>query len=202
MQDLNYIAKHITKGNMKLPSTTYIFNCGSATHCPSRKLGLCQCPTKCYAMQAERMYKQCLPFRERQTAIIANNSPDQFVTALVMLSMRSKTNKCKCFRYNESGDFFNQHTVNWFGNVCKLLTTQYNINCYGYTARTDLDLTVLLQHSSLQVSNDLNNWQDKGANRFLAVPEYTGNNLQCAGDCRKCQMCQMVRGKTIEIEYH
>ncbi len=45
-----------------------IINQGTATECPSRKLGLCQLGDKknCYAYHAERQFPACKPYRKRQ----------------------------------------------------------------------------------------------------------------------------------------
>ena len=46
-----------SEGNLKIPSSTAIFNMGSATDCPSLKLGLCKAYFNgkhiCYAKKAE-----------------------------------------------------------------------------------------------------------------------------------------------------
>jgi len=76
------------------------------------------------------------------------------------------------------------------------------VKCYGYTARTDLDLTGLLAVASVNVSNDKSNWITKGANRFKMVLEASGKNRACAGDCRFCNICQTFKGKTIEVIKH
>jgi len=191
----------IRRGNKKLPSTTWIFNCGTARDCPSKALGLCQCADKCYAMKAERMYKNVLPFRERQRALWGNVTPKRFVSALFLASNRSRTRAMESFRFNEAGDFSTQQDINWLTAVCKILK-QAGVSCYGYTARTDLNLTGLLKHSSVNVSNDKRNWIDKGANRFRAVKQATGKNPVCPGSCKACSLCQKVRGLEIEIPLH
>ena len=68
----NKPAEHLKKlvqfGNNKLPKTTVIFNMGPAKECPANALGLCELGKtgKCYAMKAERLYPQVLPYRIRQ----------------------------------------------------------------------------------------------------------------------------------------
>ena len=46
-----------TKGNSKLPTSTYIFNMGTGLLCAGRALGLCQCSHCCYAQDAEKKAK-------------------------------------------------------------------------------------------------------------------------------------------------
>lgn len=195
------VSKHIAKGNRKLPKTTWIFNSGSAKNCPSRELGLCQVGKDCYALKAERQYPQVLPYRERQFKITQEVSPIDF--AIVLIKMREKCrNKYITFRFNESGDFYNQKQLDWFTSVCMYLKAA-GIKCYGYTARTDLNLTNLLDMVSVMVSNDKGNWVNKGANRFKM---FTKGQLPpekiCAGDCRICKMCLNFSGKVIGVPKH
>ena len=192
----------VSKGNKKLPSSTWILNSGSATDCPSKKLGLCQCANKCYALKAERQYKTPVAFRRRQAELYSSGmKPQEVATELLAQHKRARTKKMKTFRFNESGDFADQGQVDWFQDICKVLATN-GIRCYGYTARTDLDLSGLLNWASVNVSNDNNGWVEKGANRFKAVPEYTGNNPACAGDCSICNRCFRTKGATIEVKIH
>jgi len=191
----------VSKGNTKLPRSTWIFNSGSATNCPSRELGLCQAGKLCYALKAERIYPAVLPYREKQFMITQKQHPTIFALQLIAESKRAYKNPMKAFRFNESGDFINQSQVEWFASVCKTLKAN-KVKCYGYTARTDLDLTGLLEVASVNVSNDRENWITKGANRFKMVLEASGKNRACAGDCRICNICQRFKGKTIEVVTH
>ena len=67
MEDLKNL---IATGNKKLPTTTAIFNMGSATDCPSLKKGLCTAVTEkkvtCYALRPENFRPLVLPYRRRQ----------------------------------------------------------------------------------------------------------------------------------------
>jgi len=192
----------LAKGNKKLPKTTWIFNASAAVDCPSRRLGLCQCPDKCYALKAERMYKNVIPYRRKQAALWRRRAPTYFVHDIHEQSERSK-DKCKAFRFNEAGDFLNQDQLDWFASVCELLDVLLGITCYGYTARTDLDLSGLIAHAGVNVSNDEGGWQQSHrANRFKYVKQKTGEHPVCPGDCRKCTMCCASRGSTIEVEEH
>lgn len=195
------VNKHVARGNKKLPDGTWIFNSGTAKDCPSRALGLCQCASKCYAFKAERQYYKTVPaYRARQEAIAAVYSGEDFAKAILEINARART-KMSAFRFNESGDFQDQTKVDWFVTVCKILS-EAGIRCYGYTARTDLDLSGLLEVATVMVSNDLGGWVEKGANRFRAVEKYNPENINCAGDCRICNVCQVARGKEIEVLIH
>lgn len=198
------IMSHVAKGNKKLPSTIWIFNAGSSRNCPSRKLGLCQIEKKCYADKAEVQYPATFPYRERQEKITKEIKASVFAQAVIDAKARAR-NKNISFRYNESGDFRNQKQADWFTKVCKELQKN-GIPCYGYTARTDLNLSELAKVSTVNCSNTKHNYgklrKAKKINRFKAVKKYTGKNLKCAGNCRKCSLCQKMKGKTIEVEIH
>lgn len=191
----------VRKGNKKLPQSTYIFNSGTARHCPSKKLGLCQCAEKCYARKAEIQYPDVYAFRMRQATYWKTISPKHFVVDLLKMSANSVKHKMTAFRFNESGDFSGQRQLNWFAAVCRELQKS-GISCYGYTARTDLNLEKILKFAAVNVSNDNGDWQENGANRFKAVPMATGGNPVCQGSCKKCTLCQKVRGITIEVVLH
>ena len=201
MNDSKYICKHVSKGNKKLPKTTWIFNPGSATNCPSKALGLCQAGDDCYALKAEIQYPQVLPYRERQFKITQEVSAYDFAMALIEMYNKSR-NKDITFRFNESGDFLNQKQLDWFTSVCFYLRVT-GIKCYGYTARTDLNLNKLLVNASVMVSNDKGEWVSKGANRFKKYPKGgTAPKNDCAGDCRICKMCLNFKGQVIGVESH
>ena len=100
----------VSYGNSKLNgNNVMIFNITSASACPSDELGLCSLGPRngdksCYAYKAERMYKQVLPYRNRQTEWWDHHfSVDAFVQAL-----RKTT---KFFRFSEAGDFRHQEDV-------------------------------------------------------------------------------------------
>ena len=190
-----------TKGNKKLPKSTYIINMGSATDCPSKKLGLCQCPDKCYALAAERQYPDCKPFRERQREVFNTVSAKDIAAALILASKRSGLYKMTHLRFSEAGDFETQSDVVKLAEVCRIVSAT-GVSVYGYTARTDLDLSSLLKVATVNVSNDAGDHVDNGANRFKAVETYTNTLPKCAGDCRICSLCSTVNGKVIEVELH
>ena len=92
-----------TIGNKKIGKDTLIFNMGSATNCPSKKLGLCKHCDKCYALKAEKMYPQVLPFRQKQEKYWLNTSIDLIIDDFVLALTKHKN--IKYVRFNESGDF-------------------------------------------------------------------------------------------------
>ncbi len=191
-----------SKGNKKLPKSTYILNVGSALDCPSEKLGLCPVAKECYAKKAERIYPQVKPFRDRQRAVFDDVSAMDIATAIIEAKRRSRTPMTK-FRFSEAGDFADQADVDKMADVCEILSNE-GFKCYGYTARTDLDLSRLILVAGVMISNNLNRkkWMDQGANRFDQVDKFSGKRLRCVADCTICDLCSRMRGKVIEVEKH
>ncbi len=172
-----------------------------SSNCPSDRLGLCEVSKECYAKTAERMYPDCLPFRERQRKVFDTVSAEDIALALLRSSARAKKHKMLNFRFSEAGDFEDQADVEKLTAICGILK-ENGVKCYGYTARTDLDLSGLLKVARVAVSNDLFGWHGRGANRFKAVPEFTGKALRCVGDCSLCSLCARLTNKLIEVEIH
>lgn len=191
-----------SKGNKKLPKDTYIMNVGTALDCPSEKLGLCPVARECYAKKAERIYPQVTPYRQAQRKVFDDVSAADIASAIIGAKDRAKKPMRK-FRFSEAGDFANQSDVDKMADVCRLLSVA-GLDCYGYTARTDLDLSRLLAVASVCISNDLNRskWMEAGANRFEQVKKFSGKRLRCVADCTICDFCSRYRGKVIEVEIH
>ena len=142
-------------GNKKLPRTTAIFNMTSVRDCPSLKLGMCQAIVKdklgndkcvCYSQVAERLYKNVLPYRDRQNdfwneclARGRESGATDFVRELIK---SRKPSNIKYLRFNESGDFQGQHDVYLVFMIAHKLWKHHGIVTYGYTARQDLDFTI------------------------------------------------------------
>ena len=192
------------KGNLKVPSTTWVVNSGSAAKCPARVLGLCQAGKDCYALKSECMYTHVLLYRERQALLYRSADPVAFADSMLAQSGRARkaSRKMTTFRYNEAGDFEDQSQLDWFVAVCRRLA-EFGVACYGYTARTDLDLTKLQEVSQVNVSNDLGGWQSRGANRFRIVRKGDEEpKVMCPGNCRKCNLCITGRGIEAGIAVH
>ena len=195
-----------TQGNKKLPKTTYILNVGTASDCPSEKLGLCDVPKECYAKKAERIYPQVEPFRKRQRAVFDDIDAQTIAQVILDKSNRSRSGKCRSFRFSEAGDFATQADVDKMAEVCSILVSN-GIKCYGYTCRTDLDLYGLMDVAQVNLSNDYkrsNEYLEAGANRFKVVEKFSGSPkaVPCRADCRVCSFCSDMKGKLIEVEKH
>ena len=193
-----------TKGNSKVPFR--VVNLCAAADCPSRKLGMCQCPDKCYADKAERQYPQVLPFRRRQADFWKHASFAEIITAANKIEEESNRAtsammKRKVLRFSEAGDFASQSQVARFALFAKTLIG-LGWQVYGYTARIDLDLKALLKLGvKINLSRDCKRYANR-TNRFRVVSVPSGNNFVCVGDCSKCGVCRSVSGKTIEVVVH
>jgi len=185
---------HLSFGNMKLPTTTAIFNLCSATDCPSIKLGLCQAFNDkgrciCYALNAERRFSDTvLPYRRRQEKVWDSLSAVDFAAQFMVIINRRLTDTT-ALRFDESGDFRSQADVDKLSDIAMLLS-HHGIVVYGYTARKDLDFSNV--HSNLVINGS----GFKVHGEFRMIPKRSDRPKgygMCCGDCRKCTRC--LKGK-------
>lgn len=174
-------------GNTKLPKTTMIFNMGAAEDCPSKKLGLCKVPVKCYALKAEQQYPKCLDYRRRQQEYWLKTDVDQIIADLYVLLERKKTIPT-LLRFNEAGDFHSQDCVDKLSDVAMFLKFQFDIETYGYSARSDLDFSkaaFLVKASNKPLGNGNNGCT-------VVVPKggrVPAGFVVCPGSCKSCTIC-------------
>ena len=178
----------------KKKNDTIIFNMGSATDCPSKRLGLCQLDNcrNCYAYMAELRFPKTLDYRRRQEAMWKTTSA--FVLAMA-IAQRSHNKKIKFVRFNESGDLWDQDCVTKLCDIARMLP---DLTFFGYTARKDLDYEA--RPDNLRVNGS--GWSRGKMNKFIAVPEASGNNPLCFSDCSVCNLCKIEAGLIIENELH
>lgn len=189
-------------GNIKLPSTTAIFNMGTAAMCPSRTLGFCQAykngKSCCYADKAEKLYPGVTEFRARQMEYWLLVSAEQFVESFILINA-SKENPFKALRINESGDFWTQKCVDKMEAIASKLEW-YGVKVYGYTSRQDLDFSKV---KSMILSGS--NFQKEGIpNLFkmiLKKEDRPKGYKVCQGDCSVCNIC-LTRGNKTVIMSH
>ena len=185
-----------SRGNRKIGRDTLIINITSATDCPSRRLGMCPLdnPDRCYALKAERLYPQCLPYRRRQTKLWDKLKPKEIAQSLIERIEHSKKPKIKYVRFSESGDFRCQADVDKMSEIASLLKP-YKITVYGYTARKDLDFSKV--SSNMVVTGS----------RFMVHNEFVpGGDVSegyvCALNCRVCDLCKSRRYVVINCKMH
>ena len=204
----------VVNGNKKLGKDTLIFNLGSASECPSKKLGLCLIPDeKCYALKAEKMYPGCLPYRQRQSEYWLSNTAEQIFHDFkgLLIKYKALKKRVKYLRFNESGDFHNQSCVYKLSVIAGKLFNEFNITTYGYTARKDLSfnsVNFLAKGSShIQGNNGI------CIARKLAKKEYPKGKarayhengikyVSCIGSCFACKLCKVDSKINIVIALH
>ena len=175
-------------GNNKLPKTTMIFNMGTATNCPSKHLGLCECINKgikCYAEKPEIQYKDhVINYREKQKTYWQYYSKTNITLDIIHLINRRK-NETKLFRFNESGDFYTQNDVDKLSYIAGELK-DIGITTYGYTARKDLNF----KNVNFLVKGSFHNNGNNGSciiiNKNDKVPK---GFILCPGSCKTCNRC-------------
>jgi hypothetical protein len=193
-------------GNKKIGKDTMIINLSSATDCISKRLGLCQHPNKCYAMKAERLYPQVLPFRRKQEKIFNTLSAFEIAKQIIEIN-KKKRNKIKYLRINESGDFRNQLDIKKV-NLIAMLLKKEGIKVYTYTHRKDLNFDNLSDNLTINSS-----YKDKKiSNRFIALAEKKYNKVNsikkdkkivnCKMDCTNCNLCKVSNNLTILCKMH
>lgn len=182
-------------GNSKLPKTTAVFSLGSAKYCPSRQRGLCLIADVCYARKAEIQYERSLPYRIRQLQIWDDCEAEEFAYRFLK-SISKKRIVIDTLRFNESGDFRSNEDVRKMVIIANILKTK-GISTYVYTARKDLNLNHL---GSLVVN--CSGFRVDGTNEFTAVKEFSGENIKCLADCKKCRLCTVLHNKKIEVLIH
>ena len=185
--------------NRKVGENTLVLNMTSAKDCPSRRLGLCKHPDRCYARKAEIFrtdpIKSCLKSR-RKNAIIWNklNALEISNQLLRKIQAPNRKHKIKFLRFSESGDFRTQYDVNKMNRIAEYLKIS-KVKVYGYTARRDLDFSSLSDNITVNGSGFMLH------NQFNAVEKITSKN-SCVGNCRICNKCKYTRGKIVQVKYH
>lgn len=186
----------ISRGNRKLPKDTLILNITSATDCPSKALGLCKIPHKCYAMKAERMYPACLPYRRAQAVYWDTHAAEAIAHDILQVVQHSRQ-ETKYLRVSEAGDFKSQVDVDKLFAIATYLQPS-GIVVYAYTARRDLNFTLAPDNCVLQGSGFMIH------NSFTAVPkeEFATAKIKCPGDCGKCGLCKHKLYNEIYVKEH
>lgn len=181
-----------TFGNNKLPTSTLIFNMGTAARCPSRELGLCEtinCGIKCYALKAEQQYKNAVPqYRTRQEIAWKEMSAIEIANKFIN-AIKRKRSPTTAIRFNESGDFWSQDCVSKLNDITKIVQKEYpELRVYGYSARRDLDFKLrgikfIIKASSGDFGN---NGSTCVVDKYETVPS---GYIKCPGSCKTCSIC-------------
>jgi len=189
-------------GNTKLPKDTLIFNMGTAKECPSKLLGLCKIPDKCYALKPETNFcaKHVVPYRERQALAWTKAQSFDFINFFIELFRNKKIRKqVKYFRFNESGDFYCQKCVGKLSTIAQFLKQQYGIITYGYTSRSDLRF----DHVRFLVKGSGHNKGNNGMCKVIGKKEETPKGfVRCPGSCKTCKLCKVPSKINIAFPIH
>jgi hypothetical protein len=191
----------LAEGNTKIPTTTAIFNMGSAKECPSLKLGLCAAYVNgkhvCYAKKSECEYRPTvLPYRQKQAKFWKSVTADEFIAQFLLINAL-KVKPFTALRFNEAGDFYGQACVDKAEKIATVLK-RYGVTCYCYTSRSDLDFS---KAKNLVVSGS--GFMKDGIKNEFKIVKVKADKPKgygvCIGDCRKCKRCQVRGLKTVVI---
>ena len=202
-KDFSPITSLIQSGNRKIPRATAIFNMGSATDCPSKKLGFCQAYSLkgthvCYAKKFERSYHPTvLPYRRKQEKYWKKTTAEQFIIDFVILNSL-KSEPFTALRLNEAGDFWGQKCVDKAEHIARVLKT-YGIRTYCYTSRQDLNFSKV-RHLVISGSNFKKEGIRGTFKMIYNKKERPAGYGICKGDCNICQRCLIGR-KTAVLKH-
>lgn len=190
------------EGNIKIPSTTAIFNTSSATDCASKKLGLCaacKAGVKCYALKAEYSYHPLvLPYRRRQEAFWKGITAQDFASQFLLINA-FRVKPFNALRFSEAGDFANQESLDKAEKIATLLS-RFGIRTYCYTSRSDLSFE---KCRNLIVSGS--GFTKRGISNIFKIVKNKKDKPKgwsmCRGSCKNCNLC-LTRGKRVCVEAH
>lgn len=182
-------------GNRKVGKDTAIFNMNPAFECPSEKMGLCELASKCYAKKAERLYPTVRQHREAQKLYWNKVTAKEFCNEL-LLTIELNCLNVKYLRFSESGDFRNQNDVNKVNDIAEQLKGKLKV--YTYTANKDLDYSNLSDNLTVNGSGFMihnNFYVYRNASEII-------DKYICAGNCLKCNLCKVSKGRNIGVKLH
>lgn len=208
-----------TIGNAKIGEDTLIFNMGSAHNCPSARLKLCPMAPRhlggnnsCYALQAEYMYPQSLPFRTLQK-IQWEEWPAAKIADAMFTAISKKANTkypIRYVRFNEAGDFYSVSCVRKAGKIAAYIAELCKragipvVKFYTYTHRSDLfegiggkalinslPANFTINGSNFKVHNEFRVLKISRAERDRRENGAKVNKFTCLDDCTKCSLCKV-----------
>lgn len=196
----------ISFGNTKLSigingENIAIFNITTATDCASHKLGLCKYRDICYALKAEKRWKQVIPYRNVQTEYWDSHTSNDFVADLLSVIHKEKRT-VKALRFNESGDIRDIDDLTKIIMIAEMLP----FPVYLYTARKDIfnNYTINgLEYTNLTINGSgfmvHNEFRIVNTDFDLILNE---DYKVCNGDCSVCSLCVKKGKKVIQVIKH
>lgn len=170
---------------------------GSATDCISRKKGLCNLKNDCYALKAEKRWKNVLPSKRAESEMWLSESAESIAYQVLSKDLRAYKHKIEYIRFNESGDINSKADIDKLRLLAELLP-QFII--YGYTHRIDLkeylqDLpdNLVINGSDFMLDNEF---------KVIDKSEVLDYDLICPADCTDCNLCKTKGKKLIGVIKH
>ena len=202
---------NISFGNHKLGDNILIINMGTATDCPSAKLGLCNAINngiKCYALKAEIQYPNTVPnYRYKQFEYWRNNTATKITNDIIEKIKSRNGSPVKYLRFNEAGDAWDINDFKKLNIIAKKLKN-FNIITYGYTARSDLILEVqkFKEIHFLVKGSGFTKEQAEGINGMTTIiskdQEVPEGFILCPGSCKSCSFCMQNKKFNIAFRKH
>ena len=176
-------------GNHKIGDDTIIFNMGPALTCPSKDLGMCPVTNKgykCYARKQEIQYKELIiNYRQRQQTFWKNATSNDFLRAIIT-EINKRRKLTRYFRFNESGDFFEQSDIRKLSTIARELKS-IGIGTFGFSARSDLDFSDV----EFIIKGSGHDKCPNGRTEVIGyISELPNGYILCPGDCRDCYHCK------------
>ena len=191
----------LSAGNKKLPYNTLIFNIPAVLTCPFKTSF---CAAKCYALKAERLYRNTRQARKNNYTMSRLDSfAEDIISAIHGINLKLP-NLIKNFRIHESGDFYNQSYFNQWQSVAREFP---EIQFYAYTKSfflnfedkapnliliASFDQTTSLKHLTYYEANK------KYFDKTFSIVEKTVA-ASCIQDCTQCNLCFTNTGRKENI---
>lgn len=189
----------LSLGNKKLPFSTMIFNIPAVKTCP---FATEFCKTKCYALKAERIYKNTKEARERN---FQNTKNESFAEDLInTIAEASRIFKIEAFRIHESGDFYHkEYLKSWY----KIAEAFPSIQFYAYTKSFFFDfegkpknliLIASFDHSTTKTQKEFYLKNESFFDKTFSIVE-KNKSASCIQNCSLCNLCFTNTGKKENI---
>lgn len=199
----------IKYGNFKIGDDTIILNMGTASDCPSKKLGLCPIYSeenkgkklKCYALKPEILYREnCTNYRNKQREFWEKSTATE-IANYIKTRVNRRTKETKFLRFNEASDFHTQQDVRKLSSVANQLK-DIGITTYGFTARKDLNfnnVNFIFKGSGHDIPNST------GKTKIITdIKEKPKGKewVYCPGNCRVCGICSSIHKINVAFIKH
>jgi hypothetical protein len=186
-------------GNHKLGNDTAIFNMSTATNCPARSMcSVIKQGIKCYAEKAEIQYPNVVPAARRRQETTWRTTDEHTLLLQFTEQIRRRKITTNYLRFNEAGDFHDQHDVEKLSYIADGLT-EMGITTYGYTARADLDF----RNAKFLVKGSSHSSGNNGTTIVIdKLDDAPKGYIICPGSCKRCNLCKINVAHNIAFRKH